>query len=447
MSETLSAIVATGPRLKQRAALHVGVVGDAPATPPARYSLGGIDRVELGRGDRRSATRSRAGGADVLAIVLADGRMSTNHARISRVGGTWVLEDRGSKNGTWVGTERSAKHTLADGDTFVLGHTAFVFRDHGGEVDDHDGEPTAPAPGLATMSPQLATRFADVTRAMRSDVPIEITGETGTGKEVFARAVHQLSGRSGRFVAVNCGALPANLIEAELFGHRKGAFTGAGEERTGLVRSADGGTLFLDEIAELPAAAQATLLRVLQEREVQPIGADRPIKVDLRVVTATHRSLDIDVEARRFREDLRARLLGVSVELPPLRARREDLGHIVTSLLARLAPGQAVTFSADALAALYAYSWPRNVRELERVLAATLAMGRDRIELAQLPDAVTRGVALPVATPEDDDLREKLVASIARHDGNLAAVARELGKDRTQIRRWMKRFGLSRDDD
>jgi len=160
------------------------------------------------------------------------------------------------------------------------------------------------------MSPTLDAQFSDLAVAARGTVAGEITGETGTGKELIARAVHALSERPGQFVAVNCGALASSLLEAELFGHRRGAYTGAAGERAGLVRSADGGTLFLDEIAELPAAAQASLLRVLQEKEVTPVGADRPVRVDLRVVTATHQDLDEAVAAGRFRADLRAACSG-----------------------------------------------------------------------------------------------------------------------------------------
>jgi DNA-binding NtrC family response regulator len=452
VAETLSAIVSTGRSGRTHPALYVGLAGDAPRQPPARYSLAGVDRVELGRADIRRSTRATTGGAEVLAITLADARMSGQHARISRIGGAWVVEDLGSKNGTWLGTQRITRHTLGDGDALVIGHTVLVYRTSGGEAADVEQLPAAPH-GFATMSPTLAARFAELATAALTNVAIQITGESGTGKELVARAIHQLSKRPGRFVAVNCGALPANLIEAEMFGHRKGAFTGAGDERTGLIRSADGGTLFLDEIGELPAAAQAALLRVLQEHEVQPIGADRPIKVDLRVVTATHRDLDVDVNAGRFRADLRSRLLGVTIELPALRARREDLGHLISALLAKLAPDRTIGFTADTAAALYMHTWPLNIRELERSLAAALAVAKDRIELSHLPVNTRTPVPAPAATtvtalPENDEgLRDVLVGCIARHDGNLAGVARELGKDRTQIRRWMKKFGLSRADE
>jgi DNA-binding NtrC family response regulator len=390
----------------------------------------------------------------MLAITLADARMSGQHARLSRLGAAWVLEDLKSKNGTWIGGKRITRQPLADGSAILVGHTALLFRDVGGEEPDIDGDPPALAPGLGTLSPAIAAGFDALARAAASAVPIEITGESGTGKELIARAVHTLSRRTGRFLAINCGALPPTLLEAELFGHKKGAYTGAEGERLGLVRSADGGTLFLDEVAELPPASQASLLRVLQEGEVVPIGSDRPIKIDIRIATATHKQLDAEVQANRFRADLRARLLGVGVALPALRERREDLGLLVATLLHRLAPGRDVRFAADAVGALYAYSWPLNIRELERAIAAALAVARDRIELEHLPRALSKppgteaaAVDVDALSPEDRALRESLVASIATHDGNLAAVARELGKDRTQIRRWMRRFGLSRDDE
>jgi transcriptional regulator of acetoin/glycerol metabolism len=187
---------------------------------------------------------------------------------------------------------------------------------------------------------------------------------------------------------------------------------------------------------------------VLQEGEVVPLGGDRPVKVELRLVTATHKRLDGEVEAGRFRADLRARMLGVQLALPPLRERREDLALLVIALLDKLAPERDIAFSADAVIALYAHAWPLNIRELERALAAALAVARDRIELQHLPAALREPPATGPGELAGDDaaLRERLAASIQRHDGNLAAVARELGKDRTQIRRWMKRFGLSRDD-
>ncbi|MBZ0234462.1 MAG: sigma 54-interacting transcriptional regulator, partial [Deltaproteobacteria bacterium] len=305
-----------------------------------------------------------------------------------------------------------------------------------------------------------------------SGLPALVLGETGTGKEVMARALHELSQRRGAFVAVNCGAIAGTLVESELFGHRKGAFSGALTDRPGHVRAADRGTLFLDEIAELPPAAQAALLRALQEREVVPVGDSMPVSVDFRLCAATHRDLAAMVAAGTFREDLHARLLGATIHLPPLRDRRGDLGLLVRSLLLRQPDGQRARFSPAAALALVEHAWPRNVRELERVLAMAVTLaGRDPIDLPHLPELVTPslppagsparapdddrpGVALVAAaratppaelSPDETALKRELVAMLDANDGNVAEVARQMGKDRTQLYRWIRRFGIDRD--
>jgi transcriptional regulator with PAS, ATPase and Fis domain len=276
-----------------------------------------------------------------------------------------------------------------------------------------------------------------------------IEGETGTGKEVIARAVHEQSERKGDFVAINCGALPRDLVEGELFGFRRGAFSGAPEDRPGLLRSADRGTLFLDEIGDLPAPSQAALLRVLQEREVRPVGATRPIPIDLRVVAATHRPLERMVEAGTFRADLFARLAGYRVELPPLAMRREDLGVITGTILRELAPERAANLelAPRAARALLYYPWPGNVRELEKCLESALVLVGEgtRIELEHLPLAVQAAITETGAgrrTAEANAEREKLVAMMREHKGNVAAVARTMGKARMQIQRWLKRYDI-----
>jgi DNA-binding NtrC family response regulator len=454
LPNTLSLVVSGVQAPRIESALYVGLVADAPATPPARISLAGIDRVEIRRSEVREVTSHRIEGAAVVDLGLADGRLSKHHARMTRRGTTWLFEDLGSKNGSWIKGARFQSRSLDDGEVVIVGHTALVYRAQGGEAETVISAPSG-EPGLRTMSPALGGQFRDLASAARSAVAVEITGETGTGKELIARAVHARSGRPGGFVAVNCGALASSLLEGELFGHRRGAFTGAANERAGLIRSADQGTLFLDEIAELPAEAQASLLRVLQEKELTPVGADRPVRVDVRVVSATHQNLDDAVAAGRFRADLRARLLGVRIELPPLRDRPEDLSLIVAELLARGESAQASpplpTFLVDAVAALYAYDWPLNIRELERALAAATAVAHERIELSHLPAPLRTAVAEHQGVDEaalseaDRELRGRLSDAIARHRGNLAEVAREIGKDRTQIRRWMKRFGLRRE--
>ena len=432
MAETLSVVVSGLRPHHDQPALYIGLFADAPVTPPARIGLAGIDRVEIRRSDVRSVALARVDGVPTVELGLPDARLSHHHARLSRRGTTWAFDDLGSKNGSWIRNRRIKSHPLGDGDVVIIGHTALVYRSTGGDATTLTAAPPGAAPGLRTMSPALDARFSDLAVAARGTVAIEITGETGTGKELIAHAIHALSGRPGEFVAVNCGALASSLLEGELFGHRRGAYTGAAAERPGLIRSADQGTLFLDEIAELPSAAQASLLRVLQEKELTPLGADRPVRVDLR-----------------------ARLLGFRVELPPLRERPEDLGLLVAELLERnpgLHPsGSSIALLVDAVAALYAYHWPMNVRELERALAAATSIARERIELSHLPPALRSAlgdqqvVDEAALSPADRELRARLVDSIARHAGNLTEVARELAKDRTQIRRWMKRLGLRRE--
>ena len=280
-------------------------------------------------------------------------------------------------------------------------------------------------------------------------VPVVLQGETGTGKELAARALHVWSGRAGPFVAVNCGALPEPLAESELFGVRRGAYTGASEDRPGLVRASSGGTLLLDEVGELPPGVQVKLLRVLQENEVAPVGSPQPVRVDLRVVAATHRDLEGLVEAGTFRRDLFARLTGLEVELPPLRERRGDLGLLVPALLRRAGAPAGLQFSREAMRALFRWEWPHNVRELEKALALSVALaGGGRVELDHLPEPVR---SAPEPTPEapadpstlsaaDLERRTRLIALLREHGGNISAVARQMGVARMQIQRWCRRF-------
>jgi transcriptional regulator with GAF, ATPase, and Fis domain len=258
---------------------------------------------------------------------------------------------------------------------------------------------------------------------------------------------------------VNCGALPAALVEAELYGHRRGAFTGAVGERLGLVRSADRGTLFLDEIGELPAASQAAFLRVLQEREVVPVGEDRPIKVDVRLCAATHRDLAALVARGAFRDDLFGRLSGFTLALPPLCERRADFGLLLRALLANIPGTSEIRFSPAALRALVIHPWPLNIRALEKTLltAVTLATA-GIIELPHLVDLPRRMPSVDaVAAVEpmiarradgpgaDDALREQLVGLLTIHRGNVLAVSRVIGTRRTQIYRWARRLRIDLD--
>jgi transcriptional regulator with GAF, ATPase, and Fis domain len=245
------------------------------------------------------------------------------------------------------------------------------------------------------------------------------------------------------------------LFESELFGYRKGAFSAASQDRSGIIREADKGTLFLDEIGELPLASQVKLLRVLQEQEVLPLGAARPIPVDIKFCAATNRKLRDLVERKQFRDDLFARISGFQLQLPPLRHRREDLGLLIRTILGRLLGERARSFhlSRAAAAAMFQYHWPLNIRELESCLttAFTLVKG-DLIGIEHLPEKIRASInplpppgKLTVPSEEDEHfnlLREKLVALMISHDGNISAVARALGRDRVQVRRWLRKLNL-----
>jgi transcriptional regulator with PAS, ATPase and Fis domain len=308
------------------------------------------------------------------------------------------------------------------------------------------------ASDIAGDSPALLVALDTVRRVAGADCSVLVTGETGTGKELFARAVHRASPRSARpFVALNCAAIPEALLEAELFGHARGAFTGAATARAGKFLSADGGTLFLDEIGDLPLAAQGKLLRVLEQRAVCPVGADTEIPVDVRVVAATHRDLSAMVAAGEFRADLYFRLCVVPVELPALRDRGLDV-ELLAEGFARTSSARAgrpaMTLGNDARAALYAHGWPGNIRELAHVVERACLLGSgDQITAADLR-LRPRGSA--GATAESLDLRTALEAlekrlideALARAQGNRTEAAALLGLNRTTLVEKLRRHAV-----
>ena len=419
-----------------------------PRAGSVRYRLGDLSVVHLGRGNER---RSEKLGTE-LTVRVPDKWMSSKHARIEPSFGRWVLVDTESKNGTIVDGHTTKRAVLTDGSLIELGHTLFYFFERlpidAGAPALLDLAPDADLPGLVTLAPAWLTELARIRQIASSEIPMLVEGDSGTGKEVIARAIHTLSKRKGAFVPVNCGALPESLVESELFGYKKGAFSGANTDHEGLVRAADGGTLFLDEIGDLPASSQAALLRVLQEREVMPVGGTRAVPIDLRVVAATHRDLDTMVGAGTFRHDLFARLAGFRIEVPSLSERRADLGLLIGALHARMFPADHPGFDIDAARLLLRYPWPLNVRELEQALATAqvLAAGQP-IRAEHLPDTVRSGrppgAPRPVVlTDADQKVRDQVVAALREHQGNVSAVARALDKDRKQIQRWIKRFGL-----
>jgi len=305
-----------------------------------------------------------------------------------------------------------------------------------------------------------SSQMEDVRRLIREAAvatsSVLITGRSGTGKEMAARAIHGESARSaGAFVAVNCSAIPVTLFESEMFGHRKGAFTGADRNQAGLIEQSDGGTLFLDEVAEIPLPMQAKLLRVLEEREVRPLGAERPVPVDLRVISATNRSARSMVRQGDFREDLYYRLHVVHIRMPELAERPEDVPVLAEHLLAEIADHNGLRadgLTEEALAGLERYGWPGNVRELRNTVErALLRTSGRRIEIDDLPDSIRSRAGAPVspqpaAPPEGATLAEVEKAHIARIldecGWNRSAAARVLGIDRRTLFSKIKRYGL-----
>ena len=291
------------------------------------------------------------------------------------------------------------------------------------------------------------------------DLSVLITGESGTGKELLARAIHYASERAEQpFVVENCGALPDTLLESELFGHKRGAFTGATESRTGLFQQADGGTLFLDEICETSPAFQVKLLRALQEGEVRPLGSPRPVAVNVRVISATNRNLEADVASGRFREDLFYRVAGITLHLPALRERPQDIAPIVAEMLAQ-SPLPGRQMSHEAMNHLVQHGWPGNVRELQNEVRRALALGDGPLLGADLLSARVRhpaAIVVPVAGTDDAEsglLRHQLERveaqlireTMARYKGNKTHVAQELGLTRVGLRMKLMRLGLDKE--
>ncbi len=318
---------------------------------------------------------------------------------------------------------------------------------------------------LVARSPSMASVVAMVQRAATTDATVLITGESGTGKEVAARAIHNSGDRTaGRFIAVNCGAIPENLLESELFGHVKGSFTGATADHRGLFDEAQGGTIFLDEIADLPLGMQVKLNRVLQERKVRRVGAGEERPVDVRVIVATNVDLKARVASGQFREDLYYRVNVLHITLPPLRDRREDIPALAAFLLDRHGVRRETRpegFTAEALAALVQYPWPGNVRELENAIERALAVtDGPRIELEALPDEVsamlrpraTHGTEAHLSYREVVDLardratREYLIALMRELGGNVTEAARRAGMERESMHRLLKKYGVRSED-
>jgi two-component system NtrC family response regulator len=305
--------------------------------------------------------------------------------------------------------------------------------------------------GILGASPQMQGVFTFIRKVAPTSAPVLLLGESGTGKEMAALAIHRRSPRrDGRFIAINCNAIPENLLESELFGHEKGAFTGAHQQRIGLVESAAGGTLFLDEIGELPLPIQVKLLRFLQDQRIQRVGGRQEIQIDARVVAATHADLKKGITAGTFREDLYFRLAVVIVKLPPLRERGEDVPLVAREFLQRYTAQNGKTgmsFSSEALRAINRHDWPGNVRELQnRVQRAVIMADGKRITVGDLELAAALGTSVTTLREARETAERELVQkALHRHLGKISSAAAELGISRPTFYELMEKLGIAKE--
>jgi transcriptional regulator with PAS, ATPase and Fis domain len=395
-----------------------------------------------------------------ISAPLAHGTVSRRHVEIRwERGAGHVVIDLGSHNGSRLDGTRLGERAVAleDGAVLQLGEVFVVYERARGATAGAGDEAVEAIPGRAAAIARLRRH---VVRGAPDPSPVLLLGETGTGKERIAREIHRLSGRPGPLVAINCAALSPQLVESQLFGHMRGAFTGATTAAEGLFRAADRGTLFLDEIGELSADLQPKLLRALQEGEVLAVGATSGVAVDVRVIAATNRDLPADVDAGRFRRDLYARLALWELRVPPLRDRRVDLFDWIDRLhraWRSARPGTAATLPAllpDAVEAILLHDWMDNLRGLDRLVHSLATISaRGPLARRDLPSWLTappeadspdtaaspRAGGLPV--PSRDDF----IAAHRELEGNVRALARRFNRDRRQIYRWIEAYGLARD--
>lgn len=370
------------------------------------------------------------GSSESCDIVVEDPFVSSAHCTLERkASGALLVRDRQSRNGTYVDSNSIEAGELRAGAHLVIGKTTLVAEAAAGK------EPASALEMMRGRDPVLLTAIDQALKAADRDCNVLVVGETGTGKDLLARIIHESSRRAAaNFVTVNCGAIPRELIGSELFGHERGAFTGAERAHAGIFERANGGTLLLDELGDLPLAAQTKLLRVMQERTVRRVGGTQEIALDVRVIAATHR----DLRGESFREDLYYRLAVFQIEVPPLRDRHEDIAPLAAALIGELSR-DPVPLSARDLAVLETYDWPGNVRELRNVLETMLVIGELPVLAGRAE--VHANTSLDAATREA--IEGALRATRGKIYGATGAAAR-LGLPPATLQSKMKRLGIDR---
>jgi DNA-binding NtrC family response regulator len=425
-------------------------IDDAPAKTVPRFRVEVLTGPDRGGAAASEDGRLTVGTGEGATLRLSDPTVSRFHVELEATEKGIAVRDLGSTNGTRLGTTLLGEAVVAGSVELDLGHTRVR---------------VAPGEERATMALSAATSFGGLVggstamravytaleRAAPTTAPILITGESGTGKELAARAVHQRSPRAQRpYEVVDCGGLPPTLIESELFGHEKGAFTGAVGEREGAFERAEGGTLFLDELGELPLDLQPKLLRALGEREIRRVGGRRPLSVDVRVVAATNRDLRREVNNGAFRADLYYRLAVIQVRMPPLRDRLEDLPLVAQSLLETIGRERGIDVGEIAFGAeLWQHTWPGNVRELRNYLEQLVILKTPPPLVSDAPDLGDDLDRLPLPAARGELLarfeRRYLTRLLERTGGNVAEAARVSGVNRATLFRMIARYGLKRD--
>jgi DNA-binding NtrC family response regulator len=407
-------------------------------------------------------------------VQLTDSKVSGLHCEIRLDDRGYRLRDLDSTNGTYVSGLRINDVYIGPGTQIALGGTRMRFEPLGDSVEIELAD-TDRFGSMIGRSVKMREMFARLEKLAKSDATVLVTGETGAGKELVAEALHDHSPREkGPFVVLDCGSIPPNLIESELFGHERGAFTGATSSYAGAFERAHGGTVFLDEIGELPLAMQPKLLRVLERKEVRRVGGSTTNAVDIRIVTATNRDLGVEVNRGRFREDLYYRLAVARVHVPPLRERKDDLPLLIEHILTTTPGGETASIAQETIDLMMKHDWPGNVRELRNVIerAVLLAEAPDSEDsLRRAPQVTPRNEPSITVTPSQTQTsaegsmtvpvdvgipfkaakqnvisefeRRYISRLLAQHDGNISAAARAAGIDRMSIHKMLHRLGLA----